>query len=288
MPLDYDRLINWPFSPIEQEYNERDTMLYALGVGLGMAPLDRSQLRFVYEQGLLALPTMAAVLGHPGLFLADPATGVDWKQMLHGEQSLTLLRPLPASGRVVSHSRVDAVIDKGEGRGALVYTTRETRDRASGDGLAVQSATAFCRADGGFGGPSGPIRPVHTLPDRQSDFAVELPTLKQAALIYRLSGDRNPLHADPAVAETAGFPAPILHGLCTFGVAGHALLRAICDYDPTRLRRIDVRFSRPVFPGETIKTDIWLEEPGRAGFRCTVPERGVTVIDNGYCEYTPR
>ncbi|MBV8258041.1 MAG: MaoC family dehydratase N-terminal domain-containing protein [Actinobacteria bacterium] len=286
MALQYDALLAWPFEEIDQAYDEEDTILYALGIGLGDAPTDPRQLRFVYEDGLAALPTMAVVLGYPGPYLRDPATGVDWQQMVHGEQGLELHRPLAATGRVVSTNRVDAIVDKGPGRGALVYTTREHRDATTGEPIATLTATAFCRAEGGFGGPSGPVRAPHAVPECEPDQVVARPTLPQAALIYRLSsGDHNPLHADPAFAAAAGFERPVLHGLCTYGVAGYAILGALCAYDPGALRRLDCRFSAPVFPGDTITTLIWRESPGRAAFRCIVEERGAVVIDNGYVEH---
>ncbi len=158
-------------------------------------------------------------------------------------------------------------------------------DRASGELLCSLASTTFCRADGGFGGPSGPLKPVHEIPTRAPDLVCELATSPRAALIYRLSGDYNPLHIDPAVAKAAGFPCPILHGLATYGVAGHALLRTLCGYDPARLKRMDVRFSAPVFPGETIATEIWRTREGRAAFRCRIASRDAVVLNNGYAEY---
>jgi acyl dehydratase len=284
MPLNYEALLSWPFEEIEQTYTERDSILYALGVGLGSDPVDPDQLRFVYEEGLQALPTMAVVLGNPGFYFSDPASGVDWKRVVHGEQGLVLHRPLPSGGTVRSLNRIDSIVDKGKDRGALVYATRETRDASSGELICTTTATVFCRADGGFGGPGGPARPVHPVPERDADHVISTPTLPQAALIYRLSGDRNPLHADPSVARDAGFPRPILHGLCTYAIAGHAVLGVLAGFQPERLRRLDVRFSAPVLPGDTITTTIWQEGPGRAAFRCHVAEREATVIDNGYCE----
>ncbi len=177
-------------------------------------------------------------------------------------------------------TRVRDVIDKGPERGALVFTERDVRDKASGELLCRLSSTSFLRGDGGFGGPAGPVPAPHPIPDRPADERCELATLPQAALIYRLSGDRNPLHADPAVAEKGGFPRPILHGLCTFGVAGHALLRAVCDYKPERLRSLQGRFTAPVFPGETIVTEIW-RDGANISFRASVKERGMVVLDHG-------
>ncbi len=286
MAIDYQKLKAWPFKEIAQPYAAKDCILYALGLGLGADPLDREQLRFVYEDGLQMLPTMPVVLASPGFWLRDPGTGVEWKTVLHGEQGLTIHRPLPAAGTVVGITRIEEIIDKGPGKGALIYSRRDLRDQHSGELLCSLSSTSFCRSEGGFGGPPGPTRPLHELPSRGFDLSCDLPTLPQAALIYRLSGDYNPLHADPAIAAAAGFRQPILHGLCTYGVAGHALLKTLCGYDPSRLRRMDVRFSAPVYPGETIRTEIWREAPGRASFRARVVERDVVVLNNGLVEYT--
>jgi acyl dehydratase len=282
--IDYQRLKNWPFPEVEHSYGAKDTMLYALGLGLGADPMDKDQLRFVYEEGLKALPTMAVVLALPGQWSKNPETGINWKLLLHGEQGLVLEKPLPPAGTVVARTVIDEIVDKGAGKGALVYSRRDIRDKETGALLASLTSTSFLRGDGGFGGPSGPTRPVHTLPERAPDLATDIATLPQAALIYRLSGDYNPLHADPEVAAAAGFPRPILHGLCTFGVAGHALLRTLCGYDPARLKRMAVRFSAPVFPGETIRTEMWREGEGRFGFRCRVVERDIIAINNGLAE----
>jgi len=280
MPIDRATLLAWPFEPVEQRYDARDTMLYALGIGLGAEPTDPRQLRFVYEQGLQALPSMGVILGYPGFWLRDPRSGADWRRLVHGEQSIEILKPLPPAGTVLAVTRVRDVIDKGPERGALVFTERDVRDKASGELLCRLSSTSFLRGDGGFGGPAGPVPAPHPIPDRPADESCELATLPQAALIYRLSGDRNPLHADPAVAEKGGFPRPILHGLCTFGVAGHALLRAVCDYKPERLRSLQGRFTAPVFPGETIVTEIW-RDGASVSFRASVKERGKVVLDHG-------
>ncbi|MBM3346313.1 MAG: 3-alpha,7-alpha,12-alpha-trihydroxy-5-beta-cholest-24-enoyl-CoA hydratase [Betaproteobacteria bacterium] len=285
MAIDYSTLKNWPFPDLEHTYDDAATMLYALGVGMGQDPMDAKQLPFVYEENLRALPTMAVVLGYPGFWLIDPATGVDWKQVLHGEQGLIVHSPLPATGTVIGKSRIDEIIDKGPGKGALIYSSRDIVDKATGTRYCTVTGTTFCRADGGFGGPSGPVKPVHAIPERRADVDCTLATRPEQALIYRLSGDRNPLHADPEVAAVAKFPKPILHGLATFGIAGHAILRELCGYDPTRLKQMHVRFSSPVFPGETIRTEIWREGGRRAAFRCWVVERNVMVINNGMIEY---
>lgn len=283
MPIDYDTLLNWPFPDLEHSYTERDTMLYALGIGCGHDPLDAADLRHVYEDGLLALPTMAVVLGHPGFWLQDPATGVDWRQTLHGEQGLVLHRKLPPAGTVVGRTRITGLVDKGPGKAALLFSERDVVHRATGDLLCTVTSTTFLRGEGGFGGPAGPVPAPHAMPETAPALTVDLATLPQAALIYRLSGDFNPLHADPAIARAAGFPRPILHGLATYGVAGRAVLKACCDGDPARLKRLDVRFSAPVYPGETIRTEIWIDG-AVASFRCRVVERDVVVLNNGLAE----
>jgi acyl dehydratase len=283
MPIDYDKLINWKIPEVEHQYTKRDTILYALGVGLGADPCDANQLKFVYEQNLQALPTMAIVLGYPGPWYAHPDTGITRSHVVHGEQSFAIRQPLPAEGAIVGLTKIAGVIDKGKDKGALVITDCTVRDKASGDTLCTLTSTSFCRADGGFGGPSGPVKPVHPIPDTPPDAVCDLPTLPQAALIYRLSGDYNPLHADPAYARKAGFMMPILHGRCTFSVAGHAILKTCCGYDPARFRTMAGRFSSPVYPGETIRTEIW-RDGNIVSFRSSVPARGVTVLNNGRAE----
>jgi acyl dehydratase len=284
MAIDYHSLKNRRFADVVHAYTAKDCMLYALGLGLGADPMDSHQLRFVYEDGLAMLPTMPVVLGSPGFWVKEPDSGVDWKQVLHGEQGLTIHKPLPASGTVIGRTSIEEIIDKGAGKGALIYQRRDILDQAGTLLCSLRSVT-FARGNGGFGGPTGPTRAPHELPQRPHDAHCDLSTLPQAALIYRLSGDYNPLHADPAVARTGGFARPILHGLCTYGVAGHAILKSLCDYDPTRLRRFDVRFSSPVYPGETIRTEIWKDGAGRASFRCRVLERDVVVLNNGLAEF---
>lgn len=284
MPIDPQALRNWPFEDIEHTYAPRDTILYALGVGCGADPLDEGDLRFVYEAKLQALPSMAVVLGYPGFWLGDPATGADWKKVLHGEQGFTIFKPLPPSGTVIGRTRVTGLFDKGAGKGAVLLSERDVIDKASGEVLARLTSTTMLRGDGGFGGPSGPLPTPHPIPERPADATLGIATLPQAALIYRLSGDYNPLHADPAVARAGGFERPILHGLCTYGVVTRALLRLACGNDPARLRAMQVRFSSPVYPGETIVTELWREAGGIVSFRARVAERDVVVINNGRAE----
>ncbi|MEE8436141.1 MAG: MaoC/PaaZ C-terminal domain-containing protein [bacterium] len=286
MAINYDKLMNLEFPEVEQAYTPKDTMLYGLGLGLGMDPLDEAQLRFVYEKELLALPTMAAVLGHPGFWAREPGTGLEWVRILHGEQSLIFHDTLPPEGAIRSRSRITQIVDKGADRGALLFLERDGVDTASGRSLFTARQTIFARGDGGFGGPEVNTPPPHPIPERAPEEVCDLPTLPQAALIYRLSGDDNPLHADPAVAAQAGYEAPILHGLCTFGVAGHALLKTFCGYDPARMKAIQVRFSAPVYPGETLRTEMWRDGPV-VSFRTRVVERDIVVLNNGRAEVTP-
>lgn len=285
MTIDYDKLLALDFPETTQSWTGRDTILYALGVGVGLNPSDTDALPFVYEANLKALPTLAVVLGHPGFWVRDRDTGIDWVKVVHGEQGLVLHRPLPAAGRVVARHRVVDAVDKGAGRGAVVYYERVLTDAASGEPLATVSQTVFCRGDGGFEGPATP-RPQpqpHRVPDRAPDLVCDLPTSPQAALIYRLSGDLNPLHVDPTVARAAGYPQPILHGLATYGVAGHALLKTVCAHDPARLRSLNVRFSAPVFPGETFRTEMWIDGEV-VSFQVRCLERDVLAITNGRAE----
>ncbi|MGI6855125.1 MaoC/PaaZ C-terminal domain-containing protein [Mesorhizobium sp. 1B3] len=285
MTIDYQALKNRKFEPIEQSYDVKDTMLYALGVCCGDDPTDRRDLRFVYEEELQALPTMATVLCAPGFWLNQADTGVNWKQVLHGEQFLTVHRPLAPSGRLIGRQWIEEIVDKGEGRGALIYVRRELSDADTEELVCTVGLSSFARADGGFGGPERSAKPFHKLPERASDLVCDLPTWNHSSLLYRLNGDFNPIHADPAAAASAGFDRPILHGLCTYGVAGHALVRSLCDNDATRLREMNVRFSAPVLPGETIRTEIWREGDGTAGFRSIALERDTVILNNGLVRF---
>lgn len=285
MPIDYHKLKSWPFPEFEHAYAQRDTILYALGLGFGADPMDESQLRFVYEKDLLAVPTMAVVLGYPGFWVRNPDSGIDWVKVLHGEQRLVLHKPLASAGTVVGRNRVRSIVDKGFGKGATLVTERTIYDKRSGELLATVEQVTLCRGDGGYsagGQPSdAPLPALPGVPQAPPHMQCDLPTRPEAALIYRLSGDPNPLHADPAVARAAGFPRPILHGLATFGVAAHALMKACCGYEPARLRSIAARFTAPVFPGETLRTEIW-DAGGDVFFRARALERDTIVLNNGH------
>jgi acyl dehydratase len=289
--INYQALKSRHFPDIVQTYVERDTMLYALGIGFGHDPMDERQLQYVYEKNLRALPMMAAVLGYPGFWVKEPDTGIDWVRILHGEQSIRIHKPLPVAGTVVGKLHIKSIVDKGKDRGALMLQEREVFDQKTGELLATVDSLSFARGDGGFsevagngpkGGDPAPPPPPPT-PETEPEIVCDLPTLPQAALIYRLSGDYNPLHAEPAVAAAAKFPRPILHGLATYGVAGHAILKTCCDYDAARLKSLSVRFSAPVFPGETIRTEIW-RSANHVQYRARVLERDVVVLSHGVAE----
>jgi acyl dehydratase len=283
MPLDPDKLLALDIPAVEHRYGPKDCMLYALGLGFGQDPQNEDELAFVYEKNLKVLPTFALVQGYSPYWLRNQDAGVTWNKVVHGEQGLTLHKPVAPQGVVIGQTRIVDVIDKGEGRGALVFAERAVTDKASGELLAMLAQTAFCRADGGFGGPKREAPAPHPIPERAPDLVCDLPTRPEMALIYRLSGDVNPLHADPDFAHAAGFPRPILHGLATFGVAGHALLKSVCGYAPERLTAMAGRFSGPVFPGETIRTEIW-RDGAVLSFRARVVERDVVAINNGRAE----
>jgi acyl dehydratase len=286
--LDYQSVKNWDFGAITHTYTQRDTMLYALGIGIGAQPLDPGQLRFVLEQDLQAVPTMVSVLGSPGFWWRDPRTGADWVKLVHGEQSVRLLKPLPVAGQIVARNKVVSITDKGPGKGAIAVIARELRDQDSGELIAEGRNVTFLRGDGGFSAKDGQSdagpESLPATPDRAPDIEVELETLERQALIYRLSGDYNVLHADPAVARAAGFTRPILHGLCTYGMAAHAVLKAVCGYDAARIRALSVRFTAPVYPGETLRFQLWHRDSGSLQLRARVDARDVVVLNNGLVE----
>src|SRR6185437_1729664 len=257
MPLNPDKLLTLDIPDVEHTYGPKDCILYALGLGLGQDPTDEQQLAFVYEKHLKVLPTFPVVQGYSAYTFRRPELGITWTHVVHGEHAVRLHAPIAPEGTVIGRSRILDVIDKGAGKGALIYSERRILDKTDGRLLATINQTTFCRADGGFGGAKREAPAPHALPERAPDLSCDLPTRPETALIYRLSGDVNPLHAEPTFAREGGYPRPILHGLATFGVAGHALLKTLCNYDPARLTAMAGRFSAPVFPGETIRTEIW-------------------------------
>lgn len=278
MSINYPAVLDLKEEGRRFTWTDRDTLLYALAVGMGSDPLDRNELPYVYEKGLHAMPTFATVVAW-GAGITPERIGLDRGKTLHGGEAITLHRPIPVSGSVVADSRVVAVYDKGVGKGAVIERETVLTDPESHERIATIIRTAFARADGGFGGPQD-TRPGSVMPERKPDVTIELPTRRDQALLYRLCGDRNPLHADPDVARKSGFEAPILHGLCTYGMTCRAVLKAFCDYDSARILEYSVRFSAPVFPGELITMYLWLDGD-TVSFEAAVLARDVTVIKDG-------
>jgi acyl dehydratase len=276
--LNLEAVRNFRFDPVSHSYTPRDAMLYALGLGYGSNPSDAGQLAFVYENNLRTVPSICCVLAHPGFWARNPMFGIDWLKMLHGEQSFEIHSPIPPEGTVIGTYEIVAVEDKGTGKGAILHQVKTLSDKQSGRLLATVRSVVFLRGDGGCGSFGEIPAAAAALPDSAPSSVCDIATLPQSALIYRLSGDYNPIHADPEAATKAGFDHPILHGLCTLGVATRALLSTFANGAPERLKSLFVRFSRPVFPGETIRTEFFTS--GREiRFRSRVLERDVVVLD---------
>lgn len=289
--------IGYQFEPKSISYAEKDLSLYALAVGAAADPLDPAELQFVYEMnsgGFRALPTYAVTFPFTLLWqiLTVPGLRFNPALLLHGEQFLALHRPLPGNATVLNTATISNIYDKGSG--ALVLLDVHTTDQATGEALAFNQVSLFIRGLGGFGGERGPSSAALPLPDRAPDAVHRQKTNENQALLYRLaSGDFNPLHADPAFAAAGGFERPILHGLCSFGFAGRAVLRHFADNDPARLQSIRSRFTKHVYPGETIVTEMWtLAAAGDGGgsrvlFQCRTAERDEIVLSNGMVELAP-
>jgi acyl dehydratase len=286
MPLNLSA-VGTTSEPRERSWDHKDCLLYALGVGAGMEDPTGAELDLTTENSAgvtqRALPTMAVVL---------PAGGMDFKalgdfdltKMLHGDQSITLHREIPTQGRLRTTNKVVAIYDKGSA--AVVVTEAESVLADSGEPLFTNRASLFMRGEGGFGGDRGPSATRNTTPERAPDASVTYQTRSDQALLYRLNGDRNPLHSDPTFAAKGGFPKPILHGLCTYGFTGRGLLHLLCDSDPGRFRSMDARFTSPVMPGEALTVEAWRTGEGEAAFRTTATD-GRVVLDGGVCTYAP-
>jgi acyl dehydratase len=285
--IDYDTLKAWRFAPVVQRYDARDCRLYALGLNLGADPLDEDALAYVAQDPPAVVCTMPMALVRPGAWLRDPAVGIDYSRVVVGESALRLHAPLPPEAQIEGRHRVLRVTDKGAGRGALVTLLREIFDTATGRLLAEYEQVTFCRGDGGFAVDGrhdpAPDGPGWAEPDRAPDAALPLQTAPDQALIYRLSGDMNPLHADPAAARRAGFDRPILHGLSTLGMVGHALDRAARRAGGDGLRAVRARLSAPVFPGEALVLRVW-HDGARALFRA-VNGAGQEVVSRGIADF---
>ncbi|WP_075219270.1 MaoC/PaaZ C-terminal domain-containing protein [Acuticoccus yangtzensis] len=282
--LDPDILLAIDLPEVTQAVGWRDCIIYALGLGYGMDPMDEEELAFVDETKLKVMPAIANVLAMAPHWMSRPGTSVDYSRIVHGEQAVRILRPLEAGRTVTAKTRVTDVADKG--KGGLIVTERTIVDAETGEAHAVVRQSAYSRGQGGFGRKqtTAPLA-AEPIPERAPDRTVTLATLPGQALIYRLSGDYNPLHSDPASAARSGFPRPILHGMATFGMACRALMRALCGNDPARVLAQEGRFSAPVVPGETLAFAIWDVAPGVAAYEARVPERDALVLTNGRFEY---
>jgi len=293
MPIYYPDILQQRTAARTFTYGDKDVMLYALGIGLGADPMNETELPFVYERGLRVVPTAATVLAAAGgggrarAAAGDDAPNppgfrvsqLNFLMVVHGEQKVELHRPLPTTGTFTAEGRTIGAFDKGEGKGAVVVNQTVWTDE-KGEKVATLTGATFARGDGGFGGPSEGAPEPHVVPTRAADLSVDIATSPGQALLYRLNGDRNPLHSDPDVARRAGFPRPILHGLCTYGITCRAVLQAITGYDPDQILSHQARFSAPVFPGDVITVDLW-RDAKQISFEARVKDRGATVIKNG-------
>lgn len=274
------------FEPRLQTYDWRDAALYALSLGMGMNPTDENELRYVYEGGdQQVVPSLGVTLGWPPLWIAEPAMGIAWTRVLHGEQRFELHRPLPPGATIRARYRVASVVDNGPGRGAVLAFETTIIDATSGAPIATLTAANFLRDDGGCGGFGDAPRALPALPPQANpDHVIDYPTSGQQALLYRLaSRDYMPIHADPQLARSAGFVRPISHGLNTLGIA----CRAILNFGPpdaaSKLRGMAVRFVSPAYPGDTIRVELF-KRPGGLRFRAHSVERRVVVLDRGHCD----
>lgn len=277
MPIQPAALLGHDFEAIRQTYEPRDAILYALGLGMGGDPVDPFDLGFLDETGLAVLSTYAVAMGSPGMWIRAPEFGVDFGKLIHSEQMAWFAYELPAEGEIVARAKVASLTDRGEGRGAVLVLERQVEDAATGVPFCRLHQTLLLRGDGGFGGD--PTPPAESnIPDRPPDRVATVKTSPRAALIYRLSGDWNPLHIDPVTAQAAGFDRPVLHGLASYGIAGLTVSR-VQNRDPARLAMLGCRFSGIVVPGDEMRFAIWQLANGTCAFRAFVGER--KVLDNG-------
>jgi acyl dehydratase len=270
MPID-PSAVGAKGEPARSSWSSKDCLLYALGVGAGV-----DELRFSTEKDQQVLPTFAVIVGMGGIPF-DKIGKFNPAMLVHGEQAIEVSGPIPPDGEVESVGRIEAIWDKG--KGAAVVMGCESHDPKTGELRFKTRMTAFIRGEGGFGGERGPSGPQHPAPDRAPDHEVSYDTRPDQALLYRLSGDRNPLHSDPEFAKMAGFDRPILHGLCTYGFTGRALLHTLCEGDPARFRGMEGRFSKPVLPGDKLTVAMWVD--GNEAIFQTRTQGGDVVFDQG-------
>ena len=282
MPLDYEKLCAVHFKNETRRYDEKDTILYALSIGFGADASSQRELEYVCEclnGKLKTVPTLATVLVRTAGDIDLP--GINHELLVHGDQRLRIDNLLPPRASVLADTRVVEIFDKGRDKGALLLV--ETSLRLEDDTpLATSTTGLFLRGDGGFGGASEGAPKPHPVPEREADFTAPIHTAPNQALLYRLNGDRNPLHADPEFAARAGFDRPILHGLCSYGLACRGVIQYVCDYDARRIREFDARFSSPIFPGDVLEMEFWLGDE-TVSFRVRNKESGRIVINNGRC-----
>ena len=279
--MNLEKILELKFPELEYTATPRDAMLYALGIGVGDRPEAASDLQFVYEKGLKMFPSQVNVICHSGSWIMNPALEVNWVKLLHGEQGFEILKPMEPGKTYAGRYKITGILDKGARKGALLFMRKELSEKGDESLVSTVDSTYFLRGDGGSGGTVSEAPLAHALPDRAPDSSVTLSIMPRAALIYRLSGDYNPIHVDPVLALKAGFERPILHGLCTLGVATRAILQACCANQPERLKSLKLRFVSPVYPGETLVTDIW-QDLHTVSFRSRVAERNVVVVNNGH------
>jgi acyl dehydratase len=279
--IDPAAILGHDFGHPEQTYSARDVILYAIGLGLGEDPCDPATLRFLDERSLAVLPSFAVTLCSPGMWIRAPEFGVDFAKLVHIQQSAEFFGTLPAAGKVKGVAKVLSLTDRGAGRGALLVLERTLAGADSDEPYCRLRQTLLLRGNGGFGGEPSPREPAFA-PDRKADIETRFATSRRAALIYRLSGDWNPLHLDPAVAAAAGFSRPILHGLASYGIAGVAVSRAM-GRDPASLAKLSCRFSGVVVPGDEITFRIWHNDDQGTRFTAFVDDR--KVLDNGEIDW---
>lgn len=282
--IDPAAIFAYDFGAPRQYYTARDAILYALGIGLGSDPLDGAELRFLDERNLSVLPTFAVTLCSPGMWIRDPSLGVDFTRLVHLAQSAEFLAPLPPQAEVIGTAKVASLTDRGEGRGAVLVLERTISDVATGTPYCRLEQTLLLRGDGGFGGPNSRSS-IDAAPDGDPDQIELFATSPRAALLYRLSGDWNPLHLDPAIAQTAGFDRPILQGLASYGIAGIAVSRAL-GRDPAALSGLTCRFSGVVLPGEPLEFRVWRTGDDTARFQAFVESR--KVLDGGVIAWSKK